>query len=199
MRAKAGSTFTFEEFKTDSNNTLIAGSLDTVVTTILRADVSIAGKTGVLLVVEQGRSSLDTSYVFYEDDNDISILRDNSSNKWITVPVGTGSKWFASSSSTSTSGGVSRTFSDSTVISLLGTGSATIKAKTVSVKNMEIRYHYKGVQDGVTLYELVSTTTTKYAPSLGYFTSSESVGRRDPLTGDQIPGTVNKLIDYDLK
>src|SRR5436309_3381446 len=74
VKVKAGSTFTFDEYSTDSTNAIVAGSRDTMTGTILRTDGAIANMTGVLVVEEKRGQTSDTAYYAYESNGNLSVL-----------------------------------------------------------------------------------------------------------------------------
>lgn len=201
VKVKTGSTFTYDEYSTDSTNTMIPGSQITSVSTVLRTDGAIAGKTGVIVVENVRGLERDSSYYFYETNNNLSILvSDDDPNHgiWETIPTGTG---------TTIARGVEVEFigidtsvtRDSTITSFVGTENMTIKGTSVSVKKMRLTFRHVVLYNRVKMFDMTINADVYFAPTFGFITKTNSPARKDPFFGGWIEGTVQTLVDYDLK
>ncbi|HEY3876340.1 MAG TPA: hypothetical protein VGM92_12765 [Candidatus Kapabacteria bacterium] len=199
VQAKAGSTFTFDEYSTDSTNAIIPGARDTMVSTVLRTDSSIDIKSNVLFVEEKRGSARDTAYYAYESNGNLSIYVNPSDPTlpfWETLPTGTGTT-IVRATTYSLIGFDTTVVNDSTVSSLIGTESITVKGAPLSVKKMLLSFRHATTNSGVTM-ESVLDETIYYAPSLGFIAKTSVPSRPDPF-GGWIDGGVQTLMDYDLK
>jgi len=198
IHAKAGSTFTFEEYSTDSTNAIITGTRDTFVSTILRTDGLIGGKSGVLVVEEKRMDSKDTMYYFYESNNNFSTLLSAASGSWFTIPVGTGTPAVTATADSSTDQGVTTIVRDSSSITLSGSENVTVKGQAIATTKVKFVLHELITVGGVNFLNASAENLIYYAPSLGFAIKTSSASRPDPA-GGWIDGTYQTLIDHDLK
>ncbi len=201
VKVKPGSTFTFDEYSTDSTNTMIPGSQITSVSTILRTDGAIAGKTGVVVVENARAGALDTTYFTYETNNNVSVLGTSPSTGvplWFTLPVGTGVKSIASSADSATELGLTTVARDTITVSLLGTESMTVKGASLSVKKVQLSFHVVMTVNGLIFIDVTGDNLIYYAPTLGFIAKTSFPARQDP-GGGWTEGNVQTLVDYDLK
>ncbi len=198
IHAKAGSTFTFDEYSTDSTNAINDGSRDTMISTILRTDGAIGGKSGVLLVEENRSGVRDTVYYAYETNENLSFSYP-SFPTWETIPTGTGLRIVRSTEYSLFSGPDTTAIHDSTITSLIGTENVTIKGQSVSVKKLELSYRHRETYDGVNGIESQREIFLYYAPSLGLIIKKTSQSFNDPYGRGWVDGSYQMLIDYNLK
>ena len=200
-RAKAGSSYRYDYYTTDSLGAMRADSRDTIVSTVLRTDGAIGGKTGVVVVEERGRERRDTSYFVYETNNNLSMLAGfdpAGAPQWMTIPVGTGTTWITASSDSADDAGVMYVVRDSTVVSSSGNESLTIAGASVATKKIQIRARMIVLAEGATVMDVQGIFTLNFAPSLGFFVRMTSPGNPEP-GGTWNPGTYQSLISYELK
>ena len=200
VKVNAGSTFTYDEYSTDSTNMIVAGSRDTMIGTILQTNSYKGVKLGVFFVEEKRGNKRDTSYYAYETNNNFSV-DENPSNPsfliWETIPTGTGTTIVRPT--TYTFIGIDTTVvHDSTITSLFGTENITIKGQSISVKKMQFSFRHLATTGGVNGVESKIDNILYYAPSIGFIVKTTSVARPDPF-GGWIDGNSQILIDYNLK
>ena len=201
VKANAGSSFTFDEYSTDSTNAIEPGSRDTVVSTVISANGSIAQKTGVLVVENVRGSERDTSYYAYETNNNISTLTTSELTGepiWMTLPVGTGTSIITASADTSEDLGIVTIVRDSTIASIIATESITVKGQPVSTQEVQLSFREIVAVDGIAAPETSVDNLLYYAPSLGFVVKTTSPSYPDPSGGGWIDGNFHTLIDYDL-
>ena len=198
IHAKAGSTFTFDEYSTDSTNAINDGSRDTMISTILRTDGAIGGKSGVLLVEENRAGARDTVYYAYETNENLSYSYP-SYPTWETIPTGTGLRILRSTDYSLFSGPDTTAIHDSTITTLASTENIIIKGQTVSVKKMELSYRHRETYNGVNGIESKREIFLYYAPSLGLIVKKTSQSFKDPYGRGWVDGSYQMLIDYNLK
>ncbi|HEY3875146.1 MAG TPA: hypothetical protein VGM92_06690 [Candidatus Kapabacteria bacterium] len=201
VKAGAGSTFTFDEYSTDSLNAIEPGSRDTLVSTVINTNGSIANKTGVIVVENVRASEHDTSYYAYENDNDVSMLTMSESTGepiWMVLPVGTGTTVVTASADTMEDLGIVTIVRDSTIASLISSENITVKGQSVSTEKVQLSFREVITVDGVAGIEGKVDNLLYYAPSLGFMAKTTSPSRSDP-GGGWIDGSFQSLIGYDLK
>lgn len=198
IHAKAGSTFTFDEYTTDSTNTINVGSQDTMICTILRTNGATGGKSGVLVIEEYRRGARDTVYYVYEANENFSFSYPEFPT-WTTLPTGTGTKIVRLNEYSLFGGTDTTAVHDSTVTSFIGTENITIRGHVVTVKTMELSYRYRETYNGVNGIESKREINFYYAPSLGFVVKKTSQAFNDPFGRGWLDGSYQSLIDYDLK
>ncbi len=85
-----GSTYTYETYSPDSlTGAPIDSTRDTFTFTVRQKGISRHGKTNVsLLEIEVGEADIDSLYLNYESNGDLSIEVDTSNQgKWFTLPI----------------------------------------------------------------------------------------------------------------
>jgi hypothetical protein len=201
IKAKTGSSYTFDEYSIDGTNSVIAGSQFASVSTILRTDGVKEGKTGVLFVEDVAKGVRDTSYYVYESNDNISVLGGSPSAEkpiWLTLPTGTGIQSIASGADSTTQLGITSIVDYTITSSLLGTEDMIVKGASLSVKKLKIEYHVVMTISGQLYLDATMENMLYYAPSLGFIAKTFSASRPDP-SGGWIDGTVQTLVDYVLK
>ena len=200
VRAKAGSSFTYEEYATDSTNAMVAGSRDTTVSTFLQTSATVGGKSGVVVVEDVSRSGRDTTYFAYESNNNVSILATDESGaaQWLTFPVGTGTTITNSSSDTTVEQGMQYVIGQTMTMTAAGNENITANGRTIATKKIRMSYRVTITVDGELMLDLPAEYVYFYAPSLGFFVRGTSQARRD-MTGDWVDGSYRSLISSDLK
>ena len=198
IHVKAGSAFTFDEYSTDSTNTINDGSRDTMISTILRTDGAIGGKSGVLMVEENRGGARDTVYYAYETNENLSYSYP-SYPTWETIPTGTGLRIVRSTDYSLFSGPDTTAIHDSTITSLIGTENITIKGQSVSSKKIDLSYRHRETYNGVNGIESQRENFLYYAPSLGLIVKRTSQPFNDPYGRGWVDGSYQMLIDYNLK
>jgi len=199
VQPKAGSVFVFDSYNTDTTTNLPVGTRDTVRHTFLQTAMSYVGKMNVSKISKVSTFFMDTTYLNYESNNDVStFVPDTASGKWITFP-------YSSKTTLSFTAfeGTFDVFGVMTVVKSVATftynSDATMTVKGTSLSVLKFK------QDLVTTSTAlgVSTTTTQngfvyIAPSLGYVVKTETLPSVSS-TGDKLQGQVETLIDYTLK
>lgn len=201
VKVKPGSTFTYDEYSIDSAEATIAGSQHAVVSTVLRTDGAVAGKTGVIVVQNVRGVEMDTSYYAYEANNNLSVLAsDGNPNDgiWETMPTGTGTAIVRQTEFEFIGIDTSVT-RDSTITSFVGTENMNINGQSVEVKKMQMTFRHVVLFNRVKILDVTVNNYLYYAPSLGFFAKTISTARKDPFLGGWIDGVIQTLIDYDLK
>jgi hypothetical protein len=199
IQAKAGSTFTYDEFSTDSLNAIVAGPRDTIVSTVLRTNGAIGGKTGVLVVGSTKGDARDTSYYAYETNSNASILVTSEITgnvRWATLPIATGTTTKSVAVDSTTDQGVTTITRDSLTFSLVGTESITVKGQAISTKKLKLAMHIVQTQDGVPVVTVTADDIFYYyAPSLGFVVKTTSPYLSDAF-GNHENGRTTVLIDH---
>ncbi|MFZ1730474.1 MAG: hypothetical protein WBQ23_10340 [Bacteroidota bacterium] len=196
-----GSSFTYEEYYTDSTNAVIAASRHVSVSTVLRTDSVMAGKSGVVVVANVTGSAQDTSFYAYESNNNFSVLGTSPSTgdpTWFTLPVGTGSQSISTAAGSITNMGITIVVHDTITISLVGTEIMTVQNTTLSVKNLRHLFHEVIAINGQRYLDVTVENRIYYAPSLGMIAKSTTAPSPNP-SGGWTHGTVKTLIAYVLK
>jgi hypothetical protein len=199
IHAKAGSTFTFDEYSTDSMGMAVAGSQDTSVHTVLRTNGTIGSKTGLLVVEERKSNGKDTAYYSYETNNNVSLYFAGSSTPVFTLPVGTGVAVNTVTADTVVDQGNVSITRDTNIVALIGTETLTVKGQSVPTKKIQMTFHEVTTVNGSTFVDASSNSIINYAPSLGFIVQTTSPSRPDPLFGGWTEGSRHTLIDYYLK
>ncbi|MFN8361806.1 MAG: hypothetical protein U0264_18005 [Candidatus Kapaibacterium sp.] len=200
VQPKAGSIFVFETYNTDTTSNLpIASSRDTARHTFLQTALSFMGKTNVSKITKVSTFFMDTTYLNYESNNDVStFVPDTASGKWITFPYSSKTPLsFTAFEGTFDIFGIMTTVKSVATITYSNETTMTVKGSSLSVLKFK--------QDIVTTSTAggVSTTNTQngfiyIAPSLGYVVKIEQLPYVSS-SGDKLQGQVENLIDYTLK
>ena len=203
IQAKAGSTFTFDEYNTDTATGMpIAESRDTSVHTITRTGITFLGKSNVSEVSMLSSTDTSTVYFNYEANGDISFGYPGfspASAIWVTYPIS------SKTSSTVTLIDTSYTFFGVTISakttltsSYVGTESMTINGQSVSVIKIKMTSLTKTTTAGIPR-EDTSVTYIYIAPSLGYLAKVDQAPMTIPVLGTKSEGSYSALIRYTLK
>jgi hypothetical protein len=197
-----GSTFTYDVYATDSLGVPIPGLRDTSISTVVQSNFPIGGKTGVVVFQNKSTGTLDSNFITYEANHNLTayLLSDNTGQSvWNTIPVGTGGASGAVSEKSTVHGGVSTVTLDSTLITMVGVETLTIKGQSISTKKVTLQSHAVSRDDGVITISINATDLNYYyAPSLGFFVKETRPYRFDAL-GNHENGATQILIDYNLK
>ena len=201
---KAGSSFTFDEYSTDTTTGLpIPGTRDTSVQTFVQTGMSYKGKINVSEVVSVTSSSRDTFYLNFESNGDISEYEPGLSANfnWFTIPIGSKTTSLLISEDTTISfGGITEHTKSTVTISYVDDETMTVKGQSLSVTKLQLL----AVSTQTVTPPGTTTTTTDisfayFAPSLGYLTKSETPVSTDPTSGTKSQGRLSILFDYTEK
>jgi len=201
---KAGSSFTFDNYSTDTTTGLpVPGTRDTTVDTFLQSGISYMGKTNVSEIVQVGKFTRDTVYLNYESNGDISefIPSGNGSLKWFTIPSGSKTTSTALiANDTTTYGSIIYSTKVTETFSYVDDETMSIKGQSVSVTKLQASI----ISSLTTTPPGTTTTSTSasfgyFSPTLGYITKSEDLISTDPTTGTKSQGHLMLLIDYTEK
>lgn len=197
-----GTTYTMHRFNADTTGAPIAGSGDTAVTTLAATNAQHAGESSVHVFTQD----LDTvARLRHEANGDVLYYPSWQGARlvgWITLPI-------------ATKGSTERTLRD-TVLSLpdgqsgrnrvtltvayvsseqVSVGEKTIEAHEVRIRIVDV--NPLTVDQNLTI---TSTHTVWYAPSIGYFTRSETgESQESPFSTITGPIAVSALTSYELK
>jgi hypothetical protein len=193
---KTGSTFTFDQYYIDTTTGQpIANTRDTTTETIVQTGLTYLGKTNVSKVVAATKHGIDTSYLCFEPNGDISI---NSAylKKWITMPTGSKSSMTMTMDTIFGSSKIELKMVSTT--SFIGDETLTMMGRSVSVTKLKQSSDITMINSG-TQSTSNMTMFFYYAPSLGFITKSETPVSTDQKSGAKSKGRMNMLIDYSLK
>jgi len=202
VQPKTGSTFTQEEFRTDTTTGApIPSTRETFTYTLSRTGISFFGKSNVSELTNVEPTDTSTIYFNYESNGDVSMFVHTSETdgEWLLLPI--------SSKTTSTVTvmdttidvfGLQMKMKSTMTTSYAGTENFTVKGQAVStMKIKNVILSSVSFAGGNT--ESTSEASFYFAPSLGYFTKMETPVFIDPNTGEKAEGSVSILIDYNLK
>jgi hypothetical protein len=199
---KAGSTFRYDTYSTDTTASLpIEGSHDTTLHTVLQSGMSFAGKTNVTMISTVNKYYTDTTYISYESNGDISVLNpfNLEQNEWVIMPVGSKtSTSIVLFDTTNIVSGVSNRNKISAEISNAGTENLTVNGKTISIIKLKSATIFATTKAGVTS-SVPGEKFTYFAPSLGYIVKTNQPVQVSPFGGKKQEGSVEMLLDYTLK
>lgn len=200
VKAKTGSTYTFDYFETDSVGTLLPGSRDTSVSVIVATGGTFGGKGNVSIYDGNVGGPSDSGRFSCEANNDVSFpLRVvKQGQTWITIPVSSGVTQTSDAADTFDVG--SSTTIERQIVTATREGEETMVIKGQSIATVKIKLHLRWivVQNGVETEETPRDLYMNWAPSLGFFTRLREVARYDP-SGHWIWGRDQTLIDFDVK
>lgn len=206
-----GSTFTLAWYNTDGTGNAVAGSHDTVVTT-LAAIESYKGKENVYRFDNRYGSG----YIAYQSNGDVQtylperVISGNGITNvmpalWVTYPTGTHQPvstriW----DTTQISGNVRATETYTFNAGYIGTSTVEVGGKSFTAQVVEYSLDYSTLvlEGSDTLINLVNSVKSRidYIPELGT-SGRESLGSQFTLDGENRPlnGQRRELISYELK
>lgn len=207
-KPKAGSTYSFATYDTDSLGAKVPGSDSTRSFTCIAAGVNYAGKSDVYeFAPTTGGDEQDTVYMHYESNGDVSQHLSFSNGVlaaagWITIP-------FASKTATTT------TLLDSNVIdpdsgieshvvmkittSGSGSESITVPAGTFTALKGTLTLTATVTAQGLTLLSMQNTGNIYFVPSIGYAAKTAGSANVDAFGTRTISGSVESLTSYTVK
>lgn len=202
VQPKAGSTYTYDKYATDTLEALpIASTRDTTVATFIQVGKSLFGKTNVSMIITEDRNGVDTSYLNYEANGDVNMGLDPGSGQmvWITIPVSSRVPQSFSSTDTVVDGRDTAYRTVTWSVTYLATESMVVKGQTISAAKCQsvTSFELKVLGSSTILGSL--TAYVYYAPSIGYILESEVPAQSSPFERGKEPGQVTMLIDYELK
>jgi hypothetical protein len=201
VKPTVGSSFTFDEYSTDSTHAIITATRDTMVSTVLRTDAVMQGKTGVVVVEDVRAASRDTAFYFYESNGDVSVLgaaMNTGDPMWMLVPIGSGSRVVYATNNTFVSDTFMTVIIDSVIITVVGAVNVTVKGQSISCKKVQMTFKQIVTVNGQHGADPVVDNTMDFAPSIGFMVKTGSPSRPDPF-GGWIDGKFQALIDYVVK
>lgn len=200
---KQGSTYTYAMYETDSTNKKVPGSDQTVVYTVVATNLSLGGKSNVLLFVSD-RSEPDSGYVYYESNGDVSIYQGSDEGgmevfSWIKLPfVSRSTINVTLIDTTINEGGISGKIKVTSQTT--GTGSEKITVGSEEFKANKATWKLDATFPffGASL-TTSSTTTLSFVPKIGFWVKEEgkSTGSLSGVGGTN--GEVWTLTSYSLK
>ncbi|HET6400836.1 MAG TPA: hypothetical protein VFH95_05485 [Candidatus Kapabacteria bacterium] len=195
---KAGSYFIVETTTTDSTG---AVSRDTQTDVVAQTNLTIYGKTGVTEVLDSIAFGIDTEYLRYESNGDVSTYQTfgdlSIPSLWVTLPFAsqTSTSWVNANASFAlySNGHITETTTGA------GSGNATVNGQSLQTEKANLN---TSITDTTTFpsYAVSSTSlgiTFSFAPSLGYVVESDEPAYRSD--GYLNPSTHGQLIGYSLK
>ncbi|MBK9246988.1 MAG: hypothetical protein IPM69_02475 [Ignavibacteria bacterium] len=199
---KAGSTFRFYSYATDTTNSLpIEFSRDTTIHTFLQIGMNFAGKTNVSKISQTSRNHSDSTYLNFETNGDISIysILGNGRTAWVTVPIGskTTTSMVATDTITIVSGDSIRN-KFSSEFSYIGTENLTINGKTLNVIKLKLTSIQSETKVGVTTTKTMDVFFY-FAPTIGYYAKTDQPVQVPPWDDVKYEGNIEILLDYILK
>lgn len=198
---KQGSTFTYNVYKTDSTNKKVPGSDETVIYTVVSTNLTLGGKSNVLLFTSD-RS--DSGYIHYESNGDVAIYQGSDEGgvevfSWITLPFVSRATRNETLIDTTLSEGP---FSGKVKVTsqTTGTGTEKIKVGTEELKTnkatwkLDVTIPFFG-----TSVTSTSTSTFAFHPKVGFWVKQESQSNAVLSGVGGTSGEVMTLTSYSLK
>ncbi len=202
VQPKTGSTFTFDEYSTDTTSGLpVPGTRDTAVRTVLQSGMSYMGKTNVSEIVGVSSMGNDTSYINYEANNDISEYGPgplDTISVWTILPVASKVANTQTTDTTAVFSGVTVETKTSSTYSYVDQETMTVKGVSTNVVKIEWAFNLTVISGGVPVTQTLDEFFY-YAPSLGILTKILQPVQVGLFTSGQQQGGVSTLIDYSLK
>lgn len=202
VQPKEGSTYTYDQYATDTLNALpIASSRDTTVATFMQVGKSLFGKTNVSMIITEDRNGVDTSYLNYEANGDVSMGLDPGSGQmvWITVPVSSRVPQSFSFTDTVVDGRDTAYRTVTWSVTYLATESMVVKGQTLSVEKCQSTASIDVTVVGSPAIRASVSQYSYYAPSIGYIVKTDVPVQYSPFDRTKEPGQATTLIDYELK
>lgn len=202
VQPKEGSTYTYDKYATDTLEALpIASSRDTTVATFIQVGKSLFGKTNVSMIITEDRNGVDTNYMNYEANGDVSMGFDPGSGqmKWLTIPITSRVSQSFSFTDTVVDGSDTAYRTVTWSVTYLATESMIVKGQTLSVVKCRNVVTFEVAVVGSSTISSTLTSYGYYAPSLGYIVKTDVPVQYSPFDRTNEPGEVTMLIDYELK
>ncbi len=205
VRHGAGSYFIMERVTRDSTGAIVSTS--TTKEMFVATGLTIYGKSDVIALLDSSMSgwSVDTSYIRYESNGDVSsYVRPGSlpinggTSPWITIPFGSQQSvtWLRYDTVSQFSAAHERaTFAGA------GSGSVTIKGQTFSTENVVSSITLTDTTFGPTnnVFNSSSSSTIFFAPALGDIAAEDQPATRDPMSGQMGTSSHGQVVDYHLQ
>lgn len=199
---RAGSTYTMHRFDADTTGAPIAGSGDTIVTTLVATDGRFGGQTGVR--------------VFTQGSDTVAMIRDAGNGDllyypawqgaalvgWITLPITTRSSTERVLRDTTIDLGGGHSGRSRVTLDVAYVSSHQVAVADRTIEAHEVRIRIVGVHPLTPDQNLTetSTHTVRYAPSIGYFVRIETgESQQSPFSTITGPTAVSALTRYELK
>jgi hypothetical protein len=204
VQPKIGSSFTYFEYSIDTTTgQVVPGSTDTSVETVAKTGMSYSGKSNVTMVVSSSIYGLDTSYINYESNGDISSVFSlgfmGSGSSWITIPVASkATNTIALYDTTTYLLGVPTETKASLTASFVDNETVMVGSQSLSVEKIELLVTGTTTTLGVTQTQNIASYGY-YAPSIGYIVKSLTPSFVDVTTGTKQEGNGSTLLSYILK
>jgi hypothetical protein len=198
-KVATGTEFTYMKQYTDSNSVIIAGSIDTLVSTVVQSNITILGKPNAFLIEDLSQGYRDTGTYAYDSNNNVSILLElgdlGVAPFWVTMPVATqGTLVAATADSTEIGPGEFAVLKVTVTSTAKGSESVTVGSQAVSSKKIGMTVHIERIVAGVKGFELSMTNDFYYAPSLGTLVKLVSPPMKDIISGNWMEGSIQTLI-----
>lgn len=197
VKAKVGSTYTFDYFETDSTGAVIPGSRDTIINTIAETGVAFEGRTDVSVVEGFWGSPDDTLWFACEANNDVSLSLAISSRKraWAAMPINSNTPRTVDAADTMTESSVIRIERRIFTSSREGIDTIVIHGQSFPAVKTKLRVRTISILDGTTTLDDEQDLYVNWVPSLGYMSRAYTAGQRDPIGAR---GRDQQLLDYHL-
>jgi len=197
VKAKAGSTYTFDYFETDSLGAVIPGSRDTIINTIAATGVAFEGRTDVSVVDSLWGEPDYPLWFACEANNDIMLSLVVSSRKrvWITMPINSNGPHKVDEADTIAESGTVTIERRVFTASREGVGMTNIHGRSIPTVNVKLRVRTISIKNGTTSLDDENDLFLNWVPSLGYVSRAHTAAQRDPIGGR---GRDQQLLDYHL-
>ncbi len=202
IQTKSGSTFTFDEYATDTTTGLpVPGTRDTAVQTVLQTGMTYMGKTNVTKIHEISPSVDDTIYINYETNHDVSVFEATALDTepvWNALPTGSKSSNSITSDTTVSVFGVPVETKISQTIAYLDNETMTVNGNSIGVSKLSETVSFTTISAGTSSTQS-SLGYFYYAPSLGFIARTEQPVQAALFGNGKAEGPVSTLINYSLK
>jgi hypothetical protein len=199
---KAGSSFTFDEYQTDTTTGQpVLGTRDTSVQTFIQTGISYMGKTNVSKIISVSNMTQDTTYLNYEANGDLSVWGSSglsSTMSWLILPTGSKTSNSITSDTTVTILGIPTETKTVFTLAYVDDETMTVKGQSISVTKLKEMITLTITTAGVPATQTQSSFAY-FAPSLGYLTKTETPVQVGIFSTGRQQGQLSTLIDYTEK
>ena len=200
VKAKVGSTYTFDYFETDSTGAVIPGSRDTSVSIIIATGETFGGKVNVSVFDGNVGGPSDSGRFACETNNDVSLpLRVvKQGQTWITIPISSTAPQTSDAADTFGVGSSATIERQIVTATREGEEIMVIDGQSIATVKIKARLRWIVVENGVQTEDESSDLYLNWAPSLGFFTRLQEAAKYNS-SGRWSSGREQTLLSFVLK
>lgn len=202
VQAKTGSTFTFDDYNTDTaSGAIIPESRDTSVHTVVRTGITFNGKSNVSELSITSTRDTSTAYISYESNGDIAVYFPGFSSTllWLNFPISSKTTVSVVLADTTVSFfGVTMQTKITAENSYVGTETLTVSGQSISAVKIKQSLKTKITTAGIS-EEDSRDSFFYFTPSLGYIAKVDQPSTTIPGTTTKSEGSMSVLMSYVLK